>query len=54
MFVLLENESNNQRKCEVVFEEKENIVDQIQLQMREVQSRIDRLEGEVTKAGGGK
>lgn len=60
-FILsLENELDNQRKChEIVFgtnkfEEKENIVDQIQLQMREIQSRIDRLENGVTKAGGGK
>lgn len=60
MFFLLENESNNQRKChEIVFgtskfEDKENIVDKIQLQMREIQLRIDRLDRGVSKAEGGK
>lgn len=56
----LENESKNQRKChETVFgtskfEDKENIVDKIQLQMREIQLRIDRLDRGVSKAEGGK
>lgn len=56
----LENVSNNQKKChEIVFEtskfeDKENIVDKIQLQMREIQSRIDRLERGVSKVEGEK
>lgn len=36
------------------FEDKENIVDKIQLQMREIQLRIDRLDRGVSKAEGGK